>query len=74
MDGLLSKAQRECPFRYYAFRFRQLSASCRDSQGEREWQQLFAAGTAAFDRHASERGKRALCDKLVRDFPMTVKY
>lgn len=74
MDGLFSKARRACPFGYYAFRFQQQSQLCRDKKGEAEWQRLFGLGVAAFDAQAQRRGKQALCDKLARDFPTTVKY
>ncbi len=74
MDGLFSKARRECPFGYYAFRFQQQSQICRDKKGAAEWQRLFGIGVSAFDAQAARRGRQALCDKLARDFPMTVKY
>ncbi len=74
MDGLFSQARRACSFSYYAFRFQQLSQACRERLGTKEWQRLFSAGVSAFDANAARRGKRPLCDKLARDFPMTVKY
>ncbi len=74
MDGLFSKARRECPFSYYAFRFQQQSQLCRERTSANEWQRLFSAGASAFDTQAARRGRQALCDKLARDFPMTVKY
>ncbi len=74
MDGLFSQARRLCPFSYYAFRFQQQSQVCRDKKGAQEWQRLFSNGTSTFDAQAARRGRRALCDKLAKDFPMTVKY
>jgi hypothetical protein len=74
MDGLFSKARRDCPFSYYAFRFQQQSQLCRDKKGAAEWQRLFGVGVSTFDAQAARHGRQALCDKLARDFPMTVKY
>jgi hypothetical protein len=74
MDGFFTKARRDCPFSYYAFRFQQQSQLCRDKKGASEWQRLFGVGVSTFDTQATRRGRQALCDKLARDFPMTVKY
>jgi len=74
MDGLFSKAQRECPFSYYAYRFHQRSLMCAEKTGEAKWKQLFSQGASTFDGKAASMGKSALCNKLVKDFPMTVKF
>lgn len=74
MDGLFSKAHRECPFSYYAFRFHQQSQLCGEKTGETKWKQLFSQGASTFDSKAASMGKSALCAKLVKDFPMTVKF
>ena len=74
MDGLFSKAQRECPFSYYAYRFHQHSLMCGEKTGETKWKQLFSQGASTFDGKAASMGKSALCNKLVKDFPMTVKF
>ena len=74
MDGLLSKARRECPFSYYNFRFQQSSQLCGEKTGETQWKKLFAQGASTFDGKASSMGKSALCQKLAKDFPMTVKF
>ncbi len=74
MDGLFSKARRECPFSYYGFRFQQQSQMCSDKIGQAQWKQLFSVGVSTFDSKAASMGKSALCQKLARDFPMTVKF
>lgn len=74
MDGLLSKARRECPFSYYNFRFQQASQMCAEKTGEASWKKLFAQGVSTFDGKASGMGKSALCAKLAKDFPTTVKF
>ena len=74
MDGLFSKAHRECPFSYYAFRFHQQSQMCGEKTGEAKWKQLYSQGASTFDSKAARMGKSALCAKLVKDFPMTVKF
>ena len=74
MDGLLSKARQECPFSYYNFRFQQASRLCGEKTGDAQWKKLFAQGASAFDGKASSMGKPALCAKLAKDFPMTVKF
>ncbi len=74
MDGLFSKAHRECPFSYYAFRFHQQSQMCGEKTGEAKWKQLYSQGASTFDSKAASMGKSALCAKLVKDFPMTVKF
>ncbi len=74
MDGLFSKAHRECPFSYYAFRFHQQSQMCGEKTGEAKWKQLYSQGASTFDSKAASMGKSALCTKLVKDFPMTVKF
>ena len=74
MDGLFSKAHRDCPFSYYAYRFHQHSLMCGEKTGETKWKQLFSQGASTFDSKAASMGKSALCTKLVKDFPMTVKF
>ncbi len=73
MDGLLTKAKKECPFSYYAFRFQQDSQVCMDKKGKEVSKQLFLMGQSTFDSKAGSMGKAALCEKLLKDFPMTVK-
>ena len=74
MDGLFSKARRDCPFGYYAFRFQQQSQMCSEKIGQAQWKQLFTIGVSTFDSKAASMGKSALCQKLAHDFPMTVKF
>lgn len=74
MDGLFSKAHQQCPFSYYAYRFHQQSLMCGEKTGEAKWKQLFSQGASTFDSKAASMGKSALCAKLVKDFPMTVKF
>lgn len=73
MDGLLTKAKKSCPFSYYAFRFQQDSQICMDKKGKEASKQLFLMGDSTFDSMATKMGKEALCQKLLKDFPMTVK-
>ncbi len=73
MDGLLTKAKQACPFSYYAFRFQQQSQVCGEKKGEKAWKQLFGKGASTFDGMSSKMGKDALCNKLLADFPLTVK-
>ncbi len=73
MDGLLTKAKKSCPFSYYAFRFQQDSQVCMDKKGKEVAKQLFLTGDSTFDSLATKMGKAALCQKLLNDFPMTVK-
>ena len=73
MDGLLTKAKKSCPFSYYAFRFQQDSQICMDKKGKEVSKKLFAMGDSTFDGLSSKMGKEALCQKLLKDFPMTVK-
>ncbi len=73
LDGLLTKAKQTCPFGYYAFRFQQQSQICAEKKGKETWKQLFGKGASTFDGLSSTMGKEALCNKLLKDFPMTVK-
>lgn len=73
MDGLLTKAKKSCPFSYYAFRFQQDSQVCMDKKGKEVSKKLFLMGDSTFDSMAAKMGKEALCQKLLQDFPMTVK-
>lgn len=73
LDGLLSRAARECPFSFYSFRFRQDAQLCADKVGEKIAKPLIVKGQQAFDARAREMGKEGLCRKLLGDFPMTVK-
>ncbi len=73
LDGLLTKAKQACPFGYYAFRFQQQSQICAEKKGKEAWKQLFGKGASTFDGLSSKMGKEALCNKLLKDFPMTVK-
>lgn len=73
MDGLFSKGRTACPFSYYAWRFQQDSQVCMDKIGKRASKELFIKGQQTFESKAKDMGKDALCQKLLRDFPMTVK-
>ena len=73
MDGLLTKAKKSCPFSYYAFRFQQDSQVCMDKKGKEASKNLFLMGDSTFDSLSAKMGKAALCQKLLADFPMTVK-
>jgi len=73
MDGLFTKARTECPFGYYAWRFQQDSQVCMEKIGKGASKELFIKGQQTFDSKSKAMGKEALCQKLLRDFPMTVK-
>lgn len=73
MDGLFTKARKECPFSYYAWRFQQDSQVCMEKLGKSASKDLFIKGQQTFDSKSQEMGKEPLCQKLLRDFPMTVK-
>lgn len=73
MDGLFSKARTECRFTYYAWRFQQDSQQCMEKKGKQASKELFSLGQSTFDGKASSMGKESLCQKLLTDFPMTVK-
>jgi hypothetical protein len=73
MDGLFTKARMECRFTYYAWRFQQDSQQCMGKKGKPTSKELFSQGQSAFASKAASLGKEALCQKLLSDFPMTVK-
>lgn len=73
MDGLFTKARTECRFSYYAWRFQQDSQVCMDKLGRGPSRELFITGQQTFDSKAGTMGREALCQKLLHDFPMTVK-
>ena len=73
MDGLFTKARTECRFTYYAWRFQQDSQQCMEKKGKTVSKELFSQGQSAFASKAASLGKEALCQKLMSDFPMTVK-
>ncbi|MFN5446529.1 MAG: hypothetical protein ACK5AJ_07755 [bacterium] len=73
MDGLFTKARTECRFTYYAWRFQQDSQLCMEKKGKPASKELFATGQSAFTSKAASLGKEVLCQKLLSDFPMTVK-
>ena len=73
MDGLFTKAKMECPFNYYAWRFQQDSKLCMEKIGKVASKELIVKGQQAFDAKSKELGKSTMCQKLLRDFPMTVR-
>jgi len=73
MDGLLTKAKKSCPFSYYGFRFQQDSQVCMEKKGKEVSKKLILMCDSTFDGLSSKMGKEALCQKLLKDFPMTVK-
>jgi len=73
MDGLFTKARMECRFTYYAWRFQQDSQQCMEKKGKQASKELFSQGQSAFTSKATSMGKEVLCQKLLTDFPMTVK-
>lgn len=73
MDGLFTKALTECRFTYYAWRFQQDSQQCMAKKGKTVSKELFLTGQSTFTSSADTMGKEALCQKLMVDFPMTVK-
>jgi hypothetical protein len=73
MDGLFTKARTECGFTYYAWRFQQDSQQCMAKKGKTVSKELFSQGQSAFANKAASLDKDAFCQKLMSDFPMTVK-
>lgn len=73
MDGLFTQARRDCPFSYYAFRFQQESQLCMEKKGPEQSKKLFSMGQSTFTDKARTMGKEAICQKLLADFPMTVR-
>ncbi len=73
MDGLFTKARTECGFTYYAWRFQQDSQQCMAKKGKTVSKELFSQGQSVFANNAASLGIDAFCQKLMSDFPMTVK-
>ena len=44
-----------------------------DKKGKEASKNLFLMGDSTFDSLSAKMGKAALCQKLLADFPMTVK-
>jgi hypothetical protein len=44
-----------------------------EKKGKEVSKKLFLMGDSTFDGLSSKMGKEALCQKLLKDFPMTVK-
>jgi hypothetical protein len=44
-----------------------------DKKGKEASKKLFLMGDSTFDGLSNKMGKEALCHKLLKDFPMTVK-
>ncbi len=73
MDGLFTKANIECPFSYYAWRYQQDAKLCIDKIGKVASKELTIKGQQAFDAKSKELGKPVICQNLLRDFPMILR-
>jgi hypothetical protein len=73
MHGLLGRAYVQCHYTFYSRGFAIQAEACGGSLGDKTYKKLLSDGTAAFEAKASEMGQAALCTKILKDFPYTVR-
>lgn len=73
MHGLLGRAYVQCHFTFYSRGFVIQAEACGNKMGEKTYKQGLSEGTSAFDARATQMGLPALCGKILKDFPYTVR-
>jgi hypothetical protein len=73
MHGLLGRAYSQCHFTFYSRGFVIQAEACGSKMGNKPYKQWLSEGTSAFDAKASQMGQPALCAKILKDFPYTVR-
>ena len=73
MHGLLGRAYVQCHFTFYSRGFVIQAEACGSKMGDKVYKQQLSEGTAAFEAKASQLGQPALCAKILKDFPYTVR-
>lgn len=73
VHGLLGRAYSQCHFTFYSRGFVIQAEACGSKMGDKIYKQWLAEGTAAFESRASQMGQAALCAKILKDFPYTVR-
>jgi hypothetical protein len=73
MHGLLGRAYVQCHFTFYSRGFVIQAEACGSKMGDKVYKQQLSEGTAAFEAKASQMGQPALCAKILKDFPYTVR-
>ena len=73
MHGLLGRAYVQCHFTFYSRGFVIQAEACGSKMGDKVYKKQLSEGTAAFEAKASQMGQPALCAKILKDFPYTVR-
>ena len=73
MHGLLGRAYVQCHFTFYSRGFVIQAEACGSKMGDKVYKQQLSEGTAAFEAKANQIGQPALCAKILKDFPYTVR-
>ena len=73
MHGLLGRAYSQCHFTFYSRGFVIQAEACGGKMGDKVYKQWLSEGTAAFEAQVSRMGQPALCTKILKDFPYTVR-
>jgi hypothetical protein len=73
MHGLLGRAFIQCRYTFYSRGFVLQAEACGGKIGDKAYKQLLAEGKEAFDTRSIQMGQPALCSKILKDFPYTVR-
>jgi hypothetical protein len=73
MHGLLGRAFIQCRYTFYSRGFVLQAEACGGKIGDKAYKQLLAEGKEAFDTRSTQMGQPALCTKILKDFPYTVR-
>lgn len=73
LHGLLSAARPVCPLTHYSKMFQYKAESCEAVLGRADYRRLLSEGKTALDARIQELGREAVCSKIRKDFPWTVR-
>lgn len=73
MHGLLGRAFIQCRYTFYSRGFVLQAEACGSKIGDKAYKQLLSEGKEAFDARSTQMGQPALCTKILKDFPYTVR-
>ena len=73
MHGLLGRAFIQCHFTFYSRGFVIQAEACASKIGDKAFKQGLAEGKEAFETRSIQMGQPALCSKILKDFPYTVR-
>jgi len=71
--AFLSRAQFQCEYQFYNQEMIAAASACSRELGEIKTKELVYYGFNLFDQHDKEKGRKQICQEVLRNFPKMLK-